>query len=135
MLKHGMTSRAKQVADPKSVFVPPLEVSSPDQHERTHDPVHDFRETDESSQFPLTVLATDAPANGATLDDVLLPMTGDLFPFPSPGLDLAQDWGWLHQNTLPILPVNSDSIGQIDPNNRINNGVSDFVSTTQVSQI
>ncbi len=61
--------------------------------------------------------------SGANVEDMVLPISGDIFPFPSPSLDLAQDWGWLHQNPLPVLPVGSDPVGQIDRNNE----VADFV--------
>jgi hypothetical protein len=57
--------------------------------------------------------------NDATIDDVLRPISGDLFPFPSPSIDIAQDWGWLHQNPLPAFLASSDLVGQIDSNNEL----------------
>ncbi|KAJ5619148.1 hypothetical protein N7510_003132 [Penicillium lagena] len=62
----------------------------------------------------MAVLAADAPENMAGADDGALHIPVDLFPFPTPSLDLTQDWSWLHQNSLPAFPGNSDQVGHID---------------------
>lgn len=79
---------------------------------------------DRGTHLETTTLTTDTPINGVTfavnevdvgIENVALPVLEHLFPFPSPPLDLADDWGWSHQNPA-VLPVNSDPVAQIDGN-------------------
>lgn len=64
------------------------------------------------------MLAANIPATGANVGDVVMPaVSGSLFPFPSPGIELTPDWAWLHQYPFPVLPVSSGA--QIASNNEI----------------
>ena len=86
-------------------------------------PSVDHRTTTLADTTPLVV---EPLMNGATpfavvdvvepggVDHSALPVLDHLFPFPSPPLDLAEDWGsWSHQNHHhSVAPVASDTVGQ-----------------------
>ncbi len=123
-LKHGKTPRAgRRVAD--SGISPPLQpVSSPESNgsgvtRQLPHAARNVQDPEEPGRRPHDALVADIPMDGVNDDGSILPISGELFPFPSPSVDLAQDWGWLHQNPLPTLPVESGSTGQGNRNNEM----------------
>lgn len=106
--------------------LPPMDGSSPAPQEG-HQPQnslasrHIYPGAEDVTQFPPTSMPIDSSVNGTgAVDDVVpLPISGDLFPFPSPSVDLAPDWGWLQQYPLPVLPVHTDPSGPMASTNEM----------------
>lgn len=119
-LKHGKVAGTSRGADLGTL--PLVEASSPASPDRNRP--RGIQGAEGPCMFPDSTLAVDVRGSVTTGDDVVLPISGDLFAFPSPTLDLAQDWGWLHQNPLPALPVGSDLVGELGDSNQIHELVS-----------
>ena len=70
-------------------------------------------------QFSTAAFADEVATNGTAGSNNILPIPNELYPFPTPAVDLSDDWGWLQQTSLPTFSIGSDQIGATSRSNEI----------------